>query len=167
MNNIGLIAFVVILLLFVDWCSWRIVRLHLDSFYLAHPFLISAVLSALAGFLFAPVADNMKTHHFRRRGKFMSPSYRKSTPAMGGLFFVPIGIFVARRQVGSNPNGVNGAAIITLIFAMVELLDDISNLVMVRGCKIPQWIRFFIQIVAGIYFSVWLSSTNISTPYSF
>ncbi|KAL5220781.1 hypothetical protein ABZP36_025494 [Zizania latifolia] len=166
MNNIGLIAFIAMLLLFVDWCSWRIVRLPLDSFYLTRPFLISAVLSALAGFLFAPVADNMKIHHFRRRGKLMSPSYRKPTPAMGGLFFVPIGIFVARRQVGSNPNGVNGAAIITLIFAMVGLLEDISNLFMDCNRKIPQWIRFFVQIVAGIYFSVWLSSTNISTPYS-
>ncbi|KAF2949038.1 hypothetical protein DAI22_01g078300 [Oryza sativa Japonica Group] len=119
MNNVGLIAFLAILLLFVDWCSWRIVRLPLDSFYLTRPFLISSVLSALAGFLFAPVADNMKIHHFRRRGKLMSPFYRKPTPAMGGLFFVPIGIFVARRQ-----------------------------------------------IVAGIYLSIWLSSTNISTPYN-
>uniref|UniRef100_A0A0D9UY74 Phospho-N-acetylmuramoyl-pentapeptide-transferase n=1 Tax=Leersia perrieri TaxID=77586 RepID=A0A0D9UY74_9ORYZ len=121
---------------------------------------------ALAGFLFAPVADHMKIHHFRRRGKLMSPSYRKPTPAMGGLFFVPIGIFVARRQVGSNSTGVNGAAVITFIFAMVGLLDDISNLVMDRNRKIPQWIRSFVQIVAGIYFSIWLSSTNISTPYN-
>uniref|UniRef100_A0A0D3EL04 Phospho-N-acetylmuramoyl-pentapeptide-transferase n=1 Tax=Oryza barthii TaxID=65489 RepID=A0A0D3EL04_9ORYZ len=165
MNNVGLIAFLAILLLFVDWCSWRIVRLPLDSFYLTRPFLISSVLSALAGFLFAPVADNMKIHHFRRRGKLMSPSYRKPTPAMGGLFFVPIGIFVARRQVGSS-TGVNGAAIITLIFAMVGFLDDISNLVMDRNRKIPHWMRLFVQIVAGIYLSIWLSSTNISTPYN-
>ncbi|KAF0924835.1 hypothetical protein E2562_014933, partial [Oryza meyeriana var. granulata] len=166
MNNVGLVAFLAMLLLFVDWCSWRIVRLPLDSFYLTRPFLISSVLSALAGFLFAPVADHMKIHHFRRRGKLMSPSYRKPTPAMGGLFFVPIGIFVARRQVGSNSTGVNGAAIITLIFAMVGLFDDISNIGMDRNRKIPQWIRFFVQIVAGIYFSIWLSSTNISTPYN-
>uniref|UniRef100_A0A0E0JFG7 Phospho-N-acetylmuramoyl-pentapeptide-transferase n=2 Tax=Oryza punctata TaxID=4537 RepID=A0A0E0JFG7_ORYPU len=166
MNNVGLIAFLAILLLFVDWCSWRIVRLPLDSFYLTRPFLISSVLSALAGFLFAPVADNMKIHHFRRRGKLKSPSYRKPTPAMGGLFFVPIGIFVARRQVGSNSTGVNGAAIITLIFAMVGLLDDISNLVTDRNRKIPNWMKLFIQIVAGIYLSIWLSSTNISTPYN-
>lgn len=145
MNNVGLIAFLAILLLFVDWCSWRIVRLPLDSFYLTRPFLISSVLSALAGFLFAPVADNMKIHHFRRRGKLMSPSYRKPTPAMGGLFFVPIGIFVARRQVGSS-TGVNGAAIITLIFAMVGFLDDISNLVMDRNRKIPHWMRLFVQV---------------------
>uniref|UniRef100_A0A0E0JFG9 Phospho-N-acetylmuramoyl-pentapeptide-transferase n=1 Tax=Oryza punctata TaxID=4537 RepID=A0A0E0JFG9_ORYPU len=112
------------------------------------------------------VADNMKIHHFRRRGKLKSPSYRKPTPAMGGLFFVPIGIFVARRQVGSNSTGVNGAAIITLIFAMVGLLDDISNLVTDRNRKIPNWMKLFIQIVAGIYLSIWLSSTNISTPYN-
>lgn len=194
MNNVGLIAFLATLLLFVDWCSWRIVRLPLDSFYLTCPFLISAVLSALAGFLFAPIADSMNIHHFRRRGKPISPSYRKPTPGMGGLFFVPIGIFVARRQVGSNSNGVNGAAIMTLMFAMVGLLDDISNLVMDRNRRIPQWIRFLVQvsgafssrtkalscyiecnleeilctlqIVAGIYFSIWLGSTKISTPYS-
>ncbi|CAM0880365.1 unnamed protein product [Alopecurus aequalis] len=166
MNNVGLIAFLAMLLLFVDWCSWRIVRLPLDSFYLTRPFLISAVLSTLAGFIFAPIADSMRIHHFRRRGKPVSPSYGKPTPAMGGLFFIPIGIFVARRHVGSNSSGVNGAAIITIIFAVVGLLDDISNLVMDHNHKIPQWIRFLVQTAAGIYFFIWLGSANISTPYS-
>nr|ACR35491.1 unknown [Zea mays] len=166
MNNVGLVAFLVMLLFFVDWCSWKIVRLPLDSFYLTRPFLTSAVLSALAGFLFAPVADSLKIHHFRRRGKSVSPSSRKPTPGMGGLFFVPVGIFVAKREVGSNSNGVNGAAMITLIFAMVGLLDDISSLAVDHNYKIPRWIRFLVQIVAGIYFSNWLGSTDISTPYS-
>ncbi|KAL6838813.1 hypothetical protein ACP4OV_031527 [Aristida adscensionis] len=125
----------------------------------------SSVLSALAGFLFAPVADSLKIHHFRQRGKSVSPSSRKPTPAMGGLFFIPIGIFVARREVGSNSSVVNGAAMITLIFAMVGLLDDISSLAMDHNRKIPKWIRSFVQIVAGIYFSIWLGSTDISTPY--
>jgi phospho-N-acetylmuramoyl-pentapeptide-transferase len=146
MNNLGLIAFLAMLLLFVDWCSWRIVRLPLDSFYLTRPFLISAVLSTVAGFIFAPIADSMKIHHFRRRGKPISPSYGKPTPAMGGLFFIPIGILVARRHVGSNSSGVNGAAIITLIFAIVGLLDDISDLVMDHDHKIPRWIRFLVQV---------------------
>ncbi|KAM3348065.1 hypothetical protein ACQJBY_021773 [Aegilops geniculata] len=166
MNNVGLIAFLAVLLLFVDWCSWWIIRLPLDSFYLTRPFLISAVLSALAGFIFAPIADRMKIHHFRRRGKPVSPSYGKPTPAMGGLFFIPIGILVARRHAGSNSSGVNGAAIITLIFAIVGLLDDISNLVVDRNRKIPQWIRFLVQTAAGIYFFIWLGSANISTPYN-
>ncbi|KAF7021690.1 hypothetical protein CFC21_034594 [Triticum aestivum] len=166
MNNVGLIAFLAVQLLFVDWCSWWIVRLPLDSFYLTRPFLISAVLSTLAGFIFAPIADRMKIHHFRRRGKPISPSNGKPTPAMGGLFFVPIGILVARRNVGSNSSGVNGAAIITIIFAVVGLLDDISNLVMDRNHKIPQWIRFLVQTAAGIYFFIWLGSANISTPYN-
>uniref|UniRef100_A0A453EEX6 Phospho-N-acetylmuramoyl-pentapeptide-transferase n=1 Tax=Aegilops tauschii subsp. strangulata TaxID=200361 RepID=A0A453EEX6_AEGTS len=167
MNNVGLIAFLAVLLLFVDWCSWWIIRLPLDSFYLTRPFLISAVLSALAGFIFAPIADRMKIHHFRRRGKPVSPSYGKPTPAMGGLFFIPIGILVARRHAGSNSSGVNGTAIITLIFAVVGLLDDISNLVVDRNRKIPQWIRFLVQqTAAGIYFFIWLGSANISTPYN-
>ncbi|WVZ72757.1 hypothetical protein U9M48_021168 [Paspalum notatum var. saurae] len=166
MNNVGLVAFLAMLLFFVDWCSWKIVRLPLDSFYLTRPFLISAVLSALAGFLFAPVADSLKIHHFRRRGKYFPPSSRKPTPAMGGLFFVPVGIFVARREVGYSSNGVNGAAMITLIFAMVGLFDDILSLATDNNRKIPQWIRFLVQIVAGIYFSIWLGSADISTPYS-
>uniref|UniRef100_A0A8R7TSS2 Phospho-N-acetylmuramoyl-pentapeptide-transferase-like protein n=1 Tax=Triticum urartu TaxID=4572 RepID=A0A8R7TSS2_TRIUA len=110
--------------------------------------------------------SRMKIHHFRRRGKPISPSNGKPTPAMGGLFFVPIGILVARRNVGSNSSGVNGAAIITIIFAVVGLLDDISNLVMDRNHKIPQWIRFLVQTAAGIYFFIWLGSANISTPYN-
>ncbi|PVH39493.1 hypothetical protein PAHAL_5G518500 [Panicum hallii] len=164
MNNVGLVAFLAMLLFFVDWCSWKIVRLPLDSFYLTRPFLISAVLSALAGFLFAPVADSLKIQHFRRRGKSVSPSSRKPTPAMGGLFFVPIGIFVARREVGSNSNGVNGAAMITLIFAMLGLLDDISSLATDCNRKIPQWIRFLVQIVAGIYFSIWKFLVPLPPP---
>uniref|UniRef100_A0A453EF08 Phospho-N-acetylmuramoyl-pentapeptide-transferase n=1 Tax=Aegilops tauschii subsp. strangulata TaxID=200361 RepID=A0A453EF08_AEGTS len=139
--------------------------------------------------------SRMKIHHFRRRGKPVSPSYGKPTPAMGGLFFIPIGILVARRHAGSNSSGVNGTAIITLIFAVVGLLDDISNLVVDRNRKIPQWIRFLVQVsdaflklddrmpftcfkcnlevisytlqtAAGIYFFIWLGSANISTPYN-
>ncbi|CAO2186801.1 unnamed protein product [Urochloa humidicola] len=48
---------------------------------------------------------------------------------------------------------------------MLGLLDDISSITTDHSRKIPQWIRFLVQIVAGIYFSVWLGSADISTPY--
>lgn len=37
-TNTGLIAFLMILLLYVDWCAWRTVRLPLGPFHLTGPF---------------------------------------------------------------------------------------------------------------------------------
>ncbi|KAK9267083.1 hypothetical protein L1049_009501 [Liquidambar formosana] len=67
--NMGLITFLTALLLFVDWCAWRIVRLPLAPFYLTRPFFISTVLVACAGYVCVPFLRRLKIHQiFRKEG---------------------------------------------------------------------------------------------------
>lgn len=164
--NVGLIAFSVFFLLYFDWCSWRIVRLPLEPFYLTKPFSISAVLSACAGWLYVPIVDNMKIHQILRKEGPTTHISKKGTPTMGGLFFIPIGIAVARWIAGCNSIQVYGAAIATLAFAAIGLLDDLLSCIKSHNYGLPGWIKLSLQAAVGTWFSFWLDSTNITTPYN-
>lgn len=146
MNTICLIAFLMMILLFVDGYSWRIIRLPLQPFYLTHPFSISAILSAFAGCLFIPIADFFKIHRIRNKERHIARSFKRSIPTMGGLFFIPIGIIVARRAAGFSSIEVNAAAAITLAFAAIGLLHDVSTFIRNRSYGLPGWIRFLMQV---------------------
>ncbi|KAJ0960862.1 hypothetical protein J5N97_001247 [Dioscorea zingiberensis] len=162
--NLGLIAFLVSFLLFFDWCSWKIVRMPLEPFYLTHPFLASLVLSACAGFLYVPMIDNMRVHQILRKEGPSTHSSKRGTPTMGGLFFIPVGIFVAQRIAGLSSVQFYGTALATLAFAAIGLIDDALSCVKSHNYGLPGWIKLFLQVAVGACFSIWLDSTNISTP---
>ncbi|XP_010257769.1 PREDICTED: phospho-N-acetylmuramoyl-pentapeptide-transferase homolog isoform X2 [Nelumbo nucifera] len=164
--NMALIAFLVVLLLLVDWCSWRIVRLPLESFFLTRPFIISAVLTSVAGYLCIPVLYSLKVHQILRKEGPVAHSSKKRTPTMGGLFFVPIGIIVARAIAGFSSVEVAGAATATLAFAAIGLLDDILSFIKNHNYGLPAWVKVFLEVAVGVWFSLWLGSANISSPYS-
>ncbi|XP_010915567.1 phospho-N-acetylmuramoyl-pentapeptide-transferase homolog isoform X1 [Elaeis guineensis] len=166
MITMGLIAFLISFLLFIDWCSWKIVRLPLESFYFTHPFSLSAVLSACAGCLYVPIAESMKIRLIRRRERPMTYFHKSATPTMGGLFFLPIGIVVARGIAGLNSTPVNGVVVATVACAVIGLLDDTLSWIKNPNYGLPQWLQFFLQVAVGTWFSIWLDSANISTPYS-
>ncbi|KAM4112218.1 hypothetical protein ACJW30_05G124400 [Castanea mollissima] len=132
--NAGLISFLMVLLLFVDWCAWRIVRL--------------------------------KIHQIIRKEGPARHSLKKRTPTMGGLFFVPIGVTVARFVAGFSSTEVFGAAAVTLAFAAIGLLDDILSLVKNDNSGLSAWGRIALEVSVGTWFSFWLDSTSISSPYS-
>lgn len=138
----GLITFLTTLLLFVDWCSWRIVRLPLAPFYLTCPFFISAVLASCAGYISVPLLHGLKIRHiFTKEGRPRRNSFKKRTPTLGGLFFIPIGIIVAKVLVGFSSIEVSGAAVATTAFASVGLLDDILSLMKNRSNGLSATIR--------------------------
>ncbi|XP_008783937.1 phospho-N-acetylmuramoyl-pentapeptide-transferase homolog [Phoenix dactylifera] len=166
MITMGLIAFLISFLLFVDWCSWKIVRLPLKPFYLTHPFSLSAVLSACAGCLYVPIAESMKIRLILRKERRMTDFYKRATPTMGGLFFLPIGIVVARGIAGLNSTPINGAVVATVACAVIGLLEDTLSWIKNPNYGLPQWLKFFLQVAVGTWFSIWLDSANISTPYS-
>ncbi|XP_057464692.1 phospho-N-acetylmuramoyl-pentapeptide-transferase homolog [Actinidia eriantha] len=165
-NNIGLLTFVAMLLLFVDWCAWRIVRLPLKPFYLMRPFCISAVLVSCAGYVCVPLLRIMKIGAIIRKEGPAKHSSKKGTPTMGGLFFIPIGIVVAEVLVGFSSIEVSGAAAVTLIFAAIGLLDDILSLIKNHNYGLSSWIRILLEVAVGTLFSFWLATTKISSPYS-
>ncbi|CAK9146690.1 unnamed protein product [Ilex paraguariensis] len=165
LNNIGLITFLTMLLLLVDWCAWRIVRLPLAPFYLMRPFSMSAVLAACAGYICVPLLRSLKLQSIIKKRPARHSS-KEGTPVMGGLFFIPIGIIVAEVIVGFSSIEVSAAAAATLAFAAIGLLDDFLSLIKDHHNGLSAWMRIFLEVAVGTWFSFWLYSTDISSPYS-
>ncbi|XP_062161141.1 phospho-N-acetylmuramoyl-pentapeptide-transferase homolog isoform X2 [Alnus glutinosa] len=164
--SVGLIIFLSVLLLFVDWCAWRIVRLPLKPFYLTRPFLISAILVSCAGYVCVPLLYMLKIHQIIRNEGPARHSLKKRTPTMGGLFFVPIGVTVARFIAGFSSTEVSGAAVATLGFAAIGLVDDILTIIKNHNSGLSAWVKLLLEVAVGTGFSFWLVTTNISSPYS-
>ncbi|KAB1221340.1 hypothetical protein CJ030_MR2G005419 [Morella rubra] len=161
----GLIIFLTVLLLFVDWCAWRIVRLPLEPFYLSRPFLISAILVSCAGYVCIPLLYRFKIHQIIRSEGHARNSLKKRTPTMGGLFFVPVGVTVARFNAGFSSIEVSGAAAATLAFAAIGLFDDMLSAIKKRNSGLPAWLKILLEVAVGTWFSFWLDSSSISSPY--
>ncbi|KAI3990994.1 hypothetical protein MKX01_026178 [Papaver californicum] len=164
--NAGLMAFSVVFLLLVDCYSWRIVRLPLAPYYLTRPFLISAVAASCAGYLCVPLFSSLNIRQILRKEGPATHSHKKGTPTMGGLFFVPIGIITALAMVGSSSVDVLGAAVATLAFGAIGLLDDLFSFIKNHNYGLPAWVKLLLEVAVGLWFSYWLDSTNISSPYS-
>ncbi|XP_026388269.1 phospho-N-acetylmuramoyl-pentapeptide-transferase homolog [Papaver somniferum] len=164
--NAGLMAFSVVFLLLVDCYSWRIVRLPLAPYYLTRPFLISAVAASCAGYLCVPLFSSLKLHQILRKEGPATHSHKKGTPTMGGLFFIPIGITTAIAIVGSSSVEVLGAAVATLAFGAIGLLDDLFSSIKNHNYGLPAWVKLLLEAAVGLWFSYWLDSTSISSPYS-
>ncbi|XP_042478414.1 phospho-N-acetylmuramoyl-pentapeptide-transferase homolog isoform X2 [Macadamia integrifolia] len=163
----GLVVFLVMLLLFVDWWSWRIVKLPLKSFFLTQPFFVSAIVTSFSGFIFVPLLNSLKIHQiFRNEGPVTHSTRKRRTPTMGGLFFIPVGISVARAVAGLSSVEVSGVAVATIAFAVIGLLDDISSFIKNHNYGLPAWLKLFLEVAVGISFWFWLDSTHISSPYS-
>ncbi|KAK8939201.1 hypothetical protein KSP39_PZI010975 [Platanthera zijinensis] len=163
--TLALTVFMTLLLLFVDWCSWKIVRLPLEPFYLTYPFAVSTFLSGCIGFLFVAIVDGLKIHQIIRREVSIN-SPKVAVPTIGGLFFIPVGIITVRVIVGHLSIHVNGVAAATLGSAAIGLLDDIFQFAKNYKHRLPGWMKLLLHVVGGIWFSIWLESTNLPTPYS-
>ncbi|XP_065025401.1 phospho-N-acetylmuramoyl-pentapeptide-transferase homolog [Musa acuminata AAA Group] len=164
--SMSLVAFLLVFLLFFDWCSWRIVRMPLEPFFLTYPFTLSAALSAFAGFIFVPIVDSMRIHQVLRKEGPASHTSKRGTPTMGGLFFVPIGIIVASIKAGERSTAVSGAAVATIAFAAIGLLDDLLSCIKSHNYGLPGWAKLGLQVIAATWFSFWLDSAHISTSYN-
>ncbi|GMI77747.1 ARABIDOPSIS THALIANA TRANSLOCASE 11, translocase 11 [Hibiscus trionum] len=83
---------------------------------------------------------------------------------MGGLFFVPVGIAVAKFATGVYSVEVAATAAATFAFAAIGLLDDALSFTK-RKCGMDPWLRLLLEAAVGIWFSFWLDTTNLSSPY--
>ncbi|KAI9126974.1 hypothetical protein K1719_001533 [Acacia pycnantha] len=163
--SLSLIIFMTVLLLYIDWCAWRIVRLPLAPFYMTRPFLISALLVAFVGYICVPFFQIFEfIQVFKKEGP-VSHLLKKSVPTLGGLLFVPIGIFVTRAVGGFSSAEVTGAAGATLAFAAIGLLDDILSLATKQKRGLPAWAKVLLEVAVGTSFSTWLDTSSISSPY--
>ncbi|KAL6197381.1 hypothetical protein ACLB2K_032990 [Fragaria x ananassa] len=109
--------------------------------------------------------DCLKIHQIIRKEGSVRHSLKKRTPTMGGLFFVPVGVTVARFTAGFSSVEVAGAATATLAFSAIGLLDDIICLIKNHNSGLSAWIKIILEVAVGTWFSYWLHTTNISSPY--
>ncbi|GKV36982.1 hypothetical protein SLEP1_g45060 [Rubroshorea leprosula] len=163
--NLGLVIFLTVLLLFVDCWGWKIVRLPLEPFYLTRPFLLSAFIATFVGYVCIPMLKSLRFHEIIRKEEPARHSRKKRTPTMGGLFFVPVGICVAKAIVGFSSVEVSGAAVATLSFAAIGLLDDILSLIKQDNSGLSPWLTLLLEAFIGIWFSFWLDVASLSSPY--
>ncbi|WRX25867.1 Glycosyl transferase [Theobroma cacao] len=163
--NLALVIFLTMVLLFVDWCGWKIVRLPLAPFYLTSPFFISLILAACAGYVCVPLLKGLKFLQIIRKEGPARHSRKKRTPTMGGLFFIPAGIFVAKFVTGFSSIEVSAATAATLAFAAIGLLDDVLSFIKQQNSGLSPWLRLFLEATVGIWFSFWLDAASLSSPY--
>ncbi|KAJ4703846.1 phospho-N-acetylmuramoyl-pentapeptide- transferase-like [Melia azedarach] len=163
--NLGLISFLTLLLLFVDWCAWKIVRLPLAPFYLTQPFFISVILASCAGYICVPFLRSLKIRQIIREEGPARHSRKRRTPTMGGVFFIPIGVAVANAITGFSSIEVSGASLATLAFAVIGLIDDILCLIKSHTSGLSAWTRLILEVAVGSWFSFWLDATSLSSPY--
>lgn len=143
----GLITVLTVLLLYVDWCAWKIVRLPLSPFYLTCPFLLSAILVSFAGYVCVPIFRLIKVIHVLKQQGPVRHHPKKWTPTLGGLFFVPIGIIVPHVIAGSSSIEVSGAAGVTIAFAAVGLLSDILSLTKNHRRGLPAFAEVLLEVI--------------------
>ncbi|KAI5447470.1 variant 2, Phospho-N-acetylmuramoyl-pentapeptide-transferase [Lathyrus oleraceus] len=161
----GLIIVLTVLLLYVDWCMWKIVRLPLAPFYLTRPFLISAILVSFAGYVCVPIFRHLKAIHVIKQQGPLRHHLKRRTPTLGGLLFVPIGVIVAHVIADSSSIEVSGVCGVTIAFAAVGLLSDILNLTKNHWRGLPALTEVCLEVAVGTCFSFWLNITSISSPY--
>ncbi|PPR84242.1 hypothetical protein GOBAR_AA36469 [Gossypium barbadense] len=139
LNNLVLIIFLTSVLLLVDWCGWKIVRLPLSQFYLTSPFFISLVLAACAGYICVPYLKTLEFHQIIRKEGPSRHSKKQRTPTMGGLFFLPVGLFVSNFATGFSSVEVAAAGAATLAFATIGLLDDALCVIKQHSNGLSPW----------------------------
>ncbi|KAH7420373.1 hypothetical protein KP509_13G004700 [Ceratopteris richardii] len=119
------------------------------------PFLVSAVITALVGHVCIPYLKLLKAYQvFRIEGPSQHLS-KVGTPTMGGLYFVPVGVFVAMIITLASSAHVAGLAAVTFVFGAIGLLDDTLTLVRKHNYGLPGLYKLFLQAVAGICFYYW------------
>ncbi|KAL3629061.1 hypothetical protein CASFOL_027122 [Castilleja foliolosa] len=165
LNNVGILSFSTFLVLLVDQCAWRIVRLPLAPFHMMRPFLLSMVSVSCVGYICVPLFRMLRLRSVVRNVGPSRHSSKKGTPTMGGLYFVLIGLLVAQVVLSFSSIEVSGAALVTIVFAAIGLLDDYLS-IKNRNDGLSGWPRVLLEVAVGTCFSYWLYTTDITSPYS-
>lgn len=154
----GLLFLIIIILLFVDW---RIIRVPLASFSLTFPFLAAAIITGFLGSFCVPLLRKLKFEQIFRKEGPTSHSTKIGTPTMGGLYFVPVGLIIARLITRCSSPEVSGPISVTLAFAAIGLLDDSLTFLRNHNYGLPGWIKLALQVASGTCFFFWQDSSNL------
>ncbi len=133
------------------------------------PLVISAVATAVIGYVAVPILQKLKTGQIIREDGPQSHLKKAGTPTMGGIFVVPVGIAIALLGSGFSPQ-VIAISTLTLAYGIIGWIDDWQILVRKSNKGISPRLKLGLQIGFAGLFCLWLSwsqpesITNIDLP---
>ena len=138
---------------------------------LLFPLLVSAVLSALSGFSAIPLLNKLKTGQVVREDGPQAHLVKAGTPTMGGIFFVPVAVFLSLLWSGLGNAGrlitpeLIAVCLVTLSYGLIGWIDDWQVLRHKSNKGISPRLKLLLQIAFGASFAIWLfwhKSTAVS-----
>ena len=141
--------------LFLDGDAGRLGSLN----SLMVPLVVAWFITAIAGFMVLPVLRALKTGQFIREEGPQAHLKKAGTPTMGGIFFVPVGVFVAIALTGfAAPVMAVGA--MTLAYGFIGWLDDWQVLRRKSNKGISPRMKLALQIGFAMVFCAWVMATQ-------
>ncbi|MCX7594300.1 MAG: phospho-N-acetylmuramoyl-pentapeptide-transferase [Fischerella sp.] len=136
------------------------------------PLLISAVISAAAGFFVVPMLQTLKTGQVIREDGPQAHLKKAGTPTMGGIFFVPVAVVVA-CILSQFTTEVLAVSALTLSYGLIGWIDDWQILRRKSNKGISPQMKLALQIGFAALFCLWLvfnqpsNITNLALPFGF
>lgn len=137
---------------------------------LTSPLLVSAFLSALAGYVAVPLLRALKAGQIIREDGPKAHLKKAGTPTMGGAFFIPIAVLAALAWTGFAPK-VLAVSGLTLAYFGIGFLDDWQIIRKKSNKGISPRMKLFLQIAGAVGFCLWMlltqpiSLTQIALPF--
>lgn len=126
---------------------------------LTMPLVVAWSLAAIAGWGVVPLLRALKTGQFIREEGPQAHFKKAGTPTMGGIFFVPVGVFLAIALSGFSPT-VIAVSLMTLAYGFIGWLDDWQVLRRQSNKGISPRMKLMLQIAFAVAFCLWVMATQ-------
>jgi phospho-N-acetylmuramoyl-pentapeptide-transferase len=164
-----LILLTALLILLAIALNIAIARPIADSLTLLAPLGVATLASAAIGYGVVPLLRRLKTGQFVREDGPQSHLKKAGTPTMGGIFFVPVAVFVALLWSGFAVDAIAVSAI-ALAYLGIGWLDDWQVLRQRSNKGISPRMKLILQIALAVIFCLWVlwsqpeSITQVALP---
>lgn len=134
------------------------------------PILVSTATVAGVGSLAVPFLLALKTGQFIREEGPKSHMAKAGTPTMGGLFFIPLSVFIAIAWSSLSPS-VLAVSALTLAYGFIGWIDDWQVIRRRSNKGISPRMKLLLQILVASLFCGWLflfspnDITSIQFPF--
>lgn len=126
---------------------------------ITEPLLVSAGLSAIAGYIALPILRQLKAAQFIREDGPRAHLKKAGTPTMGGIFFIPAALLVALIWTGfSIP--VVAVSLLTAAYAGIGWLDDWQVMRRRSNKGISPKLKLILQIGFAFAFCLWATTST-------
>ena len=113
------------------------------------PFIITFILTAIAGKLFLPLLIKLHAAQTEREEGPASHKAKNGTPTMGGIIFLVPWIVVMAFYLPSHRNIIPVFAAV-ICFALVGFADDYLKVIRHHNLGLRAWQKFALQIIAAV-----------------